>query len=143
MVRLITPLLFVFGSLCAIANINPANSLSAHRLKSITIKVESSGLIYMGPDTLRADALGKVLADRLWKTYLSTGKMYDVLYLTFDGTVSPTIKDAVINAIKQAQQKTLTDLSLETHKKEYANLEPKQKDKIRKDFPVLFQSFHG
>jgi hypothetical protein len=138
MIRFISALAFLFTALTLNAR-NPIEPVKPQRV--IDIKVIPSGTIFMGVDTLRAEGLSKVLQDRLWKSYVGMGKMYDAINLTFEGNVPQSFRSATISAIKTAQQKALTELCVEKYEKEYVNLEQKQKDKIRKQFPVLFQTF--
>jgi biopolymer transport protein ExbD len=107
--------------------------------KIITIRVMPNGNIYMDKDTLTSDMLGKILQERLWKSYTGTGKMYSSIKLIFEGEVLMGTKGAVLDAIKDAQQKALTELCLQKHKKTFDSITSRQKNKIRKQFPVLFQ----
>jgi len=48
-------------------------------------------------------------------------------------------RSAAMDAIKSAQQKALTEVCLEKHKKRFDDLNENQRNKIKKQFPVLFQ----
>jgi biopolymer transport protein ExbD len=116
-----------------------ASASHAQKEKNIVIRVVANGTIYMDRDTLVSDMLAKTLRERLWKSYTGTGKMYSSVRLVFDGEVLMGTKAAVMDAIKDAQQKALTELSLQKHKKTFESLSPRQQSKIKKQFPVLFQ----
>src|SRR5262249_36290974 len=107
--------------------------------KIITIRTIPNGTVYMDQDTLNSGTLAKTLQQRLWKSYTSTGKMYNSIHIIFDGEVLMGTRGAVLDAIKEGQQKALTELCLQKYKKEYTNLSDRQKSKLNKQYPVLFQ----
>jgi len=136
MIRIVSVALFIFSFVTAKASdfsekINPQ--------RSITVTVDQKGWIYIGKDTLTADQLAEELQNRLWKSYLGTGKMYHSIRLEHAGEVLPEIDGNVKKAIKEAQQKALTEVCLQLHKKLYDDLGNRQQRKIRNQFPVLFQ----
>jgi len=107
--------------------------------KTITVTVDQKGWIFIGKDTLTTDQLAEELQKRLWKSYLGTGKMYHSIHLQHTGEVLPEIDQNVKKAIMESQQKALTDICLQLHKKLYEDLTNRQQRKIRNQFPVLFQ----
>jgi hypothetical protein len=94
----------------------------------------------MGVDTLELNELAGVLQDRLFKSYSGTGKMPSSIKLEFSGAVAAHLRSSVTTEIKKAQENALSDLSLHLHKKKYDGLTSKQQEKIKRKFPVLFQS---
>ena len=135
---LVIIMLLTFGVVAMAANDSPVQ-----KDKIITIRVVPNGTIYMDKDTLMSDMLAKTLRERLWKSYTGTGKMYSSIKLVFEGEVLMGTKGAVMDAIKDAQQKALTELCLQKHKKTFENLSSRQQSKIKKQFPVLFQEQYG
>ena len=94
----------------------------------------------MGRDTLPVSDVPKELKNRFWKSYLGTGKMYDYIIVELEEGVTTDMKTALLDAIKQGQQMSLKDISLEKHKQYFEDLSEKHKEKLRKQFPVLFQT---
>ena len=116
------------------AEIIPAKDLPE---KIITIIVDENGTVFMGVDTLEINELANVLQDRLFKSYAGTGKMPASLKLQ---SAPENLRNSVIAEIKKAQQNALSDLCLHLHKKKYESLTSKQQGKIKRKFPVLFQT---
>jgi len=67
--------------------------------KILMIVVGADGKISMGRDTLLTTELAKEIKNRLWKSFLGTDRMHDVIKLEISGEASPTIRTAVIEAI--------------------------------------------
>ena len=111
-------------------------------LKTITITIEPGGRVFMGPDTIYVADLAADLQERLWKSWLSTGKMYDRIEIKLRGEVLMGVRGAALDAIKEAQGKTLTAVCLQKYKQNYEMLTAKQKQKLKRQFPVLFQELH-
>mgnify|MGYP003443307600 CR=1 FL=1 len=57
-----------------------------------------------------------------------------------DPHIPDLVTDAVINEIKEGQKRALIELCLQKHRKLYESLSPKQQEKLKKQFPVLFQT---
>ena len=66
--------------------------------------------------------------------------MLNTIILHLDDGVSEEIKNEVMSAIKIGQEKTLTVLSLHKYKKRFEDIGTSKQDKIKKNFPVLFQN---
>jgi hypothetical protein len=107
--------------------------------KTVTIHVNEKGQILIDRIILYTDDLAKEVQQRLWRSYMSNGKMVSAIHLSFDPAVTPETKSEVLYSIRTAQDKTLTVLSLHKHKKRFENIGTSRQDKIRKQFPVLFQ----
>lgn len=136
MSRLILPafLIFIMFGTIAVGNVKK-QSLQ----KIITVTVNEQGSVFIGKDTLTLEQLTDELQKRLWKSYMGTDKMYDAIHLEFKGEVRENIIASVKKAILEAQQKALTDICLQKYKKLFEDLSSNQQEKIRKQFPVLFQ----
>ena len=108
--------------------------------KIITVIVDENGLAYIGRDTLIIYQVTEELHNRLWKSFLGTGKMPDIISLKFEGAVSDEKKSAAVKAIKEAQQKTIEEICVHKYKKRFEEIKSKQKTKIKNRFPILFQA---
>jgi len=117
-----------------------ASTPDLSKKRIIAISVNETGLAFISKDTLTFDQLTTELQKRLWKSYMGTGKMYEVIRLQFTGRVPAVVQEGAANAIKKAQQNALIEICLEKHKKLYESLSEGQQRKIRKQFPALFQS---
>lgn len=121
------------------------NSFAAHKPirteKVLTIVIDKNGYCLMGRDTLSNDNLEKEVKERLWKSYLGTGKMYDRIDLQTRGDISLSVKGAAIEAIKKGQEKALAEYCVSKYKDTFDKLSAKDQGKIRQRFPVLFQQF--
>ena len=136
MIRIIFSVLILVAGLSVKAGVYTGNRSPA---KVIIITVNESGLVYMSRDTMSIESITAELQNRLWKSYMGTGKMYDSVYLQFNGEVVADIKSAAVDAIREAQKKVLISICLEKYNKLFADINSRQQDKIRKLFPVLFQ----
>ena len=107
--------------------------------KIITITINADGIIFMDRDTLSTDDLAATLKERLWKSYLGNGKMYDSIKIKFAGEVLMGVRGSALDAIELARQNALKELCIQKYKKLFKNLSSIQKKKIKRQFPVLFQ----
>ena len=107
--------------------------------KSVTIHVNEKGQVLIDRVILYTDDLAKEVQQRLWRSYMSNGKMVSTILLSFDQAVNAETRSEVLYSIRTAQDKTLTVLSLHKHKKRFENIGASRQGKIRKQFPVLFQ----
>lgn len=73
---------------------------------------------------------------------MSTGKMPQAIRLDYSGSVSSELKKSIEDGTRLGQERTLTVLSLHKHKKKYENLSNSKKEKIKKQYPVLFQKLN-
>ena len=128
---IICSLLFSFSDIKAIEQ--PAK-------KYLDITVSSNTTVFMWPDTLTHLELAKEVQERLWKSYLGTGKMYDEIRITYENGLSDQQKTEVLKAIREGQSKALIEVSLHKNKKRFEELSSRQQNKIKRQFPVLFQS---
>ena len=107
--------------------------------KILTVAVDKNGQIFMGRDTLSLDGLPYEIQQRLFKSYLGTGKMYDQIQFQRMGDVLPTIIHATTEAIKEGQEKALREFCVSKYSSPFDKLKSSQQGKVRKQYPVLFQ----
>lgn len=107
--------------------------------KIITVVVDAKQGMFIGRDTVDTETMPAILAERLWKSYLGTGKMYGKIKVTTIGEVLMGTRGAVYDAIQQAQQQTLKKVCLHLHKKLFEELSIAQQKRIKSKFNVLFQ----
>jgi hypothetical protein len=136
MVRQAFLALFLFTSISSVANNLYPGYRSPH---DITIVIDAKGFAYIGRDTLTIDKLAGEVQQRLWKSYMGTGRMYDHINIQMNGEVLMGVRGSAFDAIKQGQQKALTELCIMKYKNEYDKLSASQQRKLQKQFPVLFQ----
>jgi hypothetical protein len=105
----------------------------------ILISVHSDNTAVIGKDTFDMEGLTHELQQRFWKSYLGTGKIPIELKVHYNNSPTATEQKTVTDAIKKAQQNALIELCLQLHKKIFAELSERQQDKIKRQYPVLFQ----
>ncbi len=139
MIRILS--LFIMTA-CSRPSSATANSFIPSPPKILTITVHPDGNVSIGKDTVYIDDLAKEVKERLWKSYLGTGKMYDLIKVKFAGEVLMGVKGSSLDAIKEGQDKALRELCIQKYKKPWDKLNSTQKAKVKKQFPVLFQELH-
>jgi hypothetical protein len=107
--------------------------------KTLEIKLSRYNQVFMGRDTLTVADLPKEIKSRLWKSYLGTGKMHDRIVMEVEAGVTKEMETALEGAIRQGLQMALKDICLEKHKQYFEDLTERQREKLKKQFPVLFQ----
>lgn len=103
--------------------------------------VDETGTVTVGRDTVNADNLARYVQERLFKSYMGTGQMHDQIVLkkkTDD--VPDMVTEVILKEIQEGQKRALTELSLQKYRKTFDGLEKKKQDKLKKQFPVLFQA---
>lgn len=88
-----------------------------------------------------SESLSKELQQRLWRSFMGNGKMPDRIDLQFEEAVTAQVKASILKSIKEAQEKTLNLLCLHKYKRSSVDITGKQRSRLKKQFPVLFQSF--
>lgn len=133
--RLVVTLFFLMTGLTASAG--PGSSPE----KVLMVRVDDFSIITVGKDTVGSDQLARYIQERLFKSYMGTGKMHDKIILEklFGGAPEP-VMEVVVQEIKQGQQKALQELCLQKFRKTFEMLDKKKQGKLKKQFPVLFQS---
>lgn len=108
--------------------------------KVLLVKIDEIGLIRIGRDTLSADQLARYIQERLFKSYLGTGQMYDrIKFEKQDPQVPEAVVEVILKEIRTGQQKALQELCLQKFSKTWEMLDDKKQSRVRKQFPVLFQ----
>jgi hypothetical protein len=107
--------------------------------KILTVILDNNGWICIGRDTLSVDKVAFEVQQRLWKTYLGTGKMQDEIVIQLHGDVLPTIQAAAKEAIQKGQEKALAEYCVMKYKKTFDKLNENQQSKVKRQYPVLFQ----
>ena len=109
--------------------------------KILLIKIDKGGQISVGRDTISSDEVAPYVQDRLLKSYMGTGNMHDRIVLEkTDPDVPDVITEVLVKEIKEGQRRALTAMCLQKHKKLFADLSIKHQDKLKKQYPVLFQT---
>ena len=130
---------FLFFILLLLAN-KKVNASTPLADKIITVKVNTAGIIYVGRDTISSDELALYIRQRLFKSYTGTGKMYDAIKLVKDGEPENVVFEIVRKEIASGQKKALNELCLEKYKQLFEDISSRQQQKLKKNFPVLFQT---
>ncbi len=115
------------------------NSSLVNAEKTITITINPSGQAIIGRDTFTVETLSPELHQRLWKSYMGTGRMIDRIIIKKDAEVAMGISDSIMTAIQKAQKDVLTEVCVQKNKKRFDELSARQQDKMKRQFPVLFQ----
>jgi hypothetical protein len=109
--------------------------------KILLITVNETGIITVGRDTVNADNLARYLQERLFKSYMGTGKMQDQIKLVrINEAVPEMVTEVVMKEIQEGQRRALVELSLQKYRKTFDSLDRKKQSRLKKQFPVLFQS---
>ena len=113
----------------------------AQKLRELVIAADDMGFIMAGRDTVGSDNMDMYIRDRLIKSYMGTGQMYDKIRLQkMYGGPPTTVMEVLINEIKAGQQLALRDLCLQKFSRRFEMLDKKKQARLRKQFPVLFQN---
>ncbi len=108
--------------------------------KILLVQIDDIGIISVNRDTVSSDILARYIQERLFKSYLGTGKMHSRIKLEkMNENVPDMVTEVIVNEIKQGQKKALTEVSLQKYRRTYDSLEKRQQEKLKKLFPVLFQ----
>jgi hypothetical protein len=117
-----------------------ANHTTPGDKKILTVVINENGAVSVGRDTLSADNLARYIQERLFKSYLGTGKMQDAITLKKNSDAIPDmVTDVIIQEIKEGQKKALTEICLQKYRKGFDSIDERKQDKLKKQFPVLFQ----
>lgn len=109
--------------------------------KILQVTVDESGTISVGRDTIGSDELARYIQERLFKSYMGTGQMHDkIKFSKANEAVPDMVIQVVLKEIQEGQQKALTQVCLQKYNNRFENVDKKKQDKLRKQFPVLFQT---
>ena len=128
--------------------INYIQSISANKIKTkavdekiLLVTVNETGFIKVNGDPVGSDFLASYIQERLFKSYLGTGKMHSGIKLVkLSDNVPDLVAEVVTNEIKEGQRKALVQVCLLRYNKLFDSLDTKKKEKMQKLFPVLFQT---
>lgn len=121
----------------------PVSAIDSFAEKIITVKVNTSGIVTIGRDTVSSDDIAAYIRDRLFKSYTGTGKMYDAIKLVIDGEPQAVVMEVILKEIARGQKKALNELCIEKYKKLFDDISARQQEKLKKNFKVLFQESYG
>lgn len=109
--------------------------------KILLVEVDEIGIITVNRDTVGSDLLSRYIQERLFKSYMGTGRMHSkIKFSKTNDNVPEIVIQVVLKEIKEGQRRALTELCLLKYKNRYENIEQKKQDKLKKLFPVLFQT---
>lgn len=132
--------LFLFFSIMLLFVNKKTSAANPLADKIIIVNVNTAGIISVGRDTISSDDLALYIRERLFKSYTGTGKMYDGIKLVKDGEPENVVFEIVRKEITNGQKKALNELCLEKYKRLFEDISSRQQQKIKKNFPVLFQT---
>ena len=120
-------------------NVSASNKLPAEKILQVT--VNEVGTVTVGRDTVNADNLAKYIQERLFKSYMGTGQMHSkIKFVKANDNVPDMVSEVILKEIQNGQQRALTELCLQKYKNFFDKIEKRKQDKLKKQFPVLFQN---
>ncbi|MDZ4793368.1 MAG: hypothetical protein SGI83_03735 [Bacteroidota bacterium] len=133
--RLLLVLFFFPGSIYSSAT----NKLPAEKI--LQVIVDEIGTVSIGRDTVGADNLARYIQERLFKSYMGTGKMHSkIKFLKASTNVPDMVAEVVIKEIQDGQRRALKELCLQKYRNLFESINKKKQAKLKKQFPVLFQT---
>lgn len=131
-------LIFLFAFI--VTNLN-ASPILLPSEKILQVTVDESGTISIGRDIISSDELARYIQERLFKSWLGTGQMHDkIKFFKANEEVPDMVIQVVLKEIQEGQLKALTQVCLQKYNNRFENVDKKKQDKLRKQFPVLFQT---
>ncbi len=132
---------FLLLLLTTLYHTGPQSGVNYPGNKILLVTVTETGIVTVNRDTVDADHLAPYIQERLFKSYLGTGQMHDAITLKpAGGNVPEMVITVIIKEIKEGQKKALTEVSLQKYRKTFDGLDKRKQDRLKKLFPVLFQS---
>lgn len=107
--------------------------------KTVTIKVLANQETFIDGVKIGFWELGIELNKRLWRSFVGNSKMPASILVVYEGEVTDEWKTATLKGVREGQQRTLVMLSLFKYKKKFEDISSPKKEKIKRQFPVLFQ----
>ncbi|HEV7782138.1 MAG TPA: hypothetical protein VGO58_12780 [Chitinophagaceae bacterium] len=130
--------------LIAIARLQKTEAKADIFKPGLEVKVYETGVITVGRDTVSSDELARYIQTRLFKSYMGTGQMPVGIFVTkADDAVPQVVLDVVVKEVQEGQRRALTELCLEKYKRLYESIDKKKQNRLKKQFPVLFQSSYS
>ena len=118
-----------------------ASATSPEKKSGLSVVLYETGVITVGRDTVGSDELARYIQERLFKSYMGTGKMYSgISFKKENDNVPETTANVVLGEIKEGQRRALNELCLQEYRKTFDHIDDKKKAKLKKRFPVLFQT---
>lgn len=109
--------------------------------KILLVEVDEIGIITVNRDTVGSDLLSRYIQERLFKSYMGTGEMHSkIKFSKANDNVPDIVVQVVLKEIQEGQRRALTELCLLKYKNRFEHIEQKKQDKLKKQFPVLFQT---
>lgn len=131
-------LIFLFFTVWAVQQLKATEPAAAEKV--LLVKVDDIGIITVGRDTVGSDQLARYIQERLFKSYMGTGQMYDkIKFEKTDDNVPDAVTQVVIAEIKTGQNRALQELCLQKYRKTFDGIDKKKQSRLKKQFPVLFQ----
>jgi hypothetical protein len=131
--------LLLLLAILASLNVSASNKMPAEKILQVT--VNEMGTVTVGRDTVNADDLAKYIQERLFKSYMGTGQMHSkIKFVKANDNVPDMVTEVILKEIQNGQQRALTELCLQKYKNFFDKIEKRKQDKLKKQFPVLFQS---
>ncbi len=119
----------------------PAAATKVSAEKILLIRVDEIGVVTVNKDTVGADVLALYIQERLFKSFLGTGQMHSRIKLEkTSNSVADLVTEVIIKEINEAQKRALRQVCVEKFSKSFDGLEKRKQDKLKKQFPVLFQT---
>ena len=132
-------LLLLFLTVVSSIQITTARKMPPEKI--LHLKINEKGTVSFGRDSVYKENLAGYVQERLFNSYISTGKMYTRIKLEKINTDVPdSVVQVVAKHIQEGQKRALKDYCLDKYKKLYDNIDKKDQDKVQKKFPVLFQT---
>ena len=103
--------------------------------KILQVSVDEIGTVSVGRDTVGADNLARYIQERLFKSYLGTGQMQGKIKI-----VRSEERRVGKECRSRWQRKALTQVCLQKYKNLFERIDAKKQAKLKKQFPVLFQT---
>lgn len=109
--------------------------------KILQVTVDETGTINVGRDTVGADNLAKYIQERLFKSFMGTGQMQSrIKFSKANNDVPDMVVQVVLKEIQEGQKRALRQLCLQKYENLFEHIDGRKQEKLRKQFPVLFQT---
>ncbi|MFZ9387012.1 MAG: hypothetical protein ACO25B_03960 [Chitinophagaceae bacterium] len=132
--------IFIFSLTCLFLSFSPLRD-SSQADKILLLQVDETGQVTIGRDVVSADILARYVQERLFKSFMGTGQMHDRIRLEkTDSDIPLLVLETIIQEIREGQKRALRELCMQKYSRYFESLDSKKQDRLRKQFPVLFQS---
>lgn len=108
------------------------------RVLYITV-TEAGRVTVGGGDSIDVSDVPKQVKDALFKSSLGNRKYYKISITRVGENIPDGTLNSLNDMIRQGQQAALDAICLEKFKQLYSELDDKKQEKLRKQYPVLFQ----